>query len=321
VSKQLFIIAACAERKRQSPAPHLQLRGVPKGDVEKRVHLWIERLEAARNVLHSARDLYIGPWWANVLELSELAARKYEANLYVASAGYGLVHSDCRIASYSATFARGGEDSVAHSEAGRTSDGVHERWWQRLGEWKGSGSSFPRTIAELASEHPKSAIVMLGSPEYVRALSNDLCKAREKLSDPDHLVIITSALEGPATNLRENAVCSEARLLHKVGGSRLTLHARVATALLLRSSKQTCVRASEWWSVAQQWSNDSPAPTAFNRAPASDKEVLAFIRFHLSRNSEMSHTPMLRAFRDSGSACEQGRFRQLFQQVRFPHGH
>jgi hypothetical protein len=48
----------------------------------------------------------------------------------------------------------------------------------------------------------------------------------------------------------------------------------------------------------------------------SDEEVRGFVRKRLGEAPESRHTRLLRELRDSGRACEQGRFKQLFMQVR-----
>jgi hypothetical protein len=55
------------------------------------------------------------------------------------------------------------------------------------------------------------------------------------------------------------------------------------------------------------------------RAPGvamTDDNVIAFIRQRVAVDAKASHTRLLRELRESGQACEQGRFRRLFKQVK-----
>jgi hypothetical protein len=53
-----------------------------------------------------------------------------------------------------------------------------------------------------------------------------------------------------------------------------------------------------------------PAFSRPDRRPLSDDAVVAFIRRNTSAAS--SHTALLRSLRNSGLACEQSRFREIF---------
>jgi len=58
-----------------------------------------------------------------------------------------------------------------------------------------------------------------------------------------------------------------------------------------------------------------PQAPQYSRIPTTDDEVRRYIRDELKRHPSMKHTSLLRQFRDSGRACEQGRFRRLFYEV------
>jgi hypothetical protein len=47
----------------------------------------------------------------------------------------------------------------------------------------------------------------------------------------------------------------------------------------------------------------------------TDQQVRTFIRLQLNRNGVVSRSVLLRRFRDSGKACEQSRFANLYRQM------
>jgi hypothetical protein len=53
----------------------------------------------------------------------------------------------------------------------------------------------------------------------------------------------------------------------------------------------------------------------YDRRPMSDEEVMEFIQRASARDSSVSHTGLLRRLRSTGQACEQKRFKRLFQEV------
>jgi hypothetical protein len=53
----------------------------------------------------------------------------------------------------------------------------------------------------------------------------------------------------------------------------------------------------------------------FNREPLTDEAVRQYIRVAMKKNPSVRHTPLLRQLRAAGNACEQSRFRSLFQEI------
>src|SRR5262249_37228149 len=107
---------------------------------------------------------------------------------------------------------------------------------------------------------------------------------------------------------------SEARFVHKVGGSLPMLHARVAEHLLDRA-RGRLLDATSLRAYAEQVLAAQPAWTVPEREKGTDEEVLSFIRAELRTHPGLSYTAALRLYRGQGRACEQKRFRSLFKSV------
>jgi hypothetical protein len=60
---------------------------------------------------------------------------------------------------------------------------------------------------------------------------------------------------------------------------------------------------------------DLPAMQKYDRAPQSDEDVRAFIRNALQAEPGIGHSTLLRRLRAGARACEQKRFKAIFQQV------
>jgi hypothetical protein len=60
---------------------------------------------------------------------------------------------------------------------------------------------------------------------------------------------------------------------------------------------------------------DREGPIRHERQVASDATVMAFINAALTSDPSASRTALLRRWRERGRACEQGRFRALFERV------
>jgi hypothetical protein len=57
------------------------------------------------------------------------------------------------------------------------------------------------------------------------------------------------------------------------------------------------------------------APQRPNRQRVSNEAAAEFIRRHIAEHPKASYTSALKAFRESGYAFEQSRFRDVFRQV------
>src|SRR5688572_21563408 len=100
----LHIIASCADRKKTGHGDELEMRGFNDRDLDVRAERWWTALTKDAPRL-PAEDLYVGPYWATVRSLRETAASaRFAIDLWVASAGYGLLHASTAVRPYSATF-------------------------------------------------------------------------------------------------------------------------------------------------------------------------------------------------------------------------
>jgi DNA-binding IclR family transcriptional regulator len=98
-------------------------------------------------------------------------------------------------------------------------------------------------------------------------------------------------------------VNSTARLQASLGGSLLSLHARAAREVLGAFEPKDARR------VLARHERDRPALT---RQRLSDAQVKAFIK----RSKASGYSTALRELRDAGLACEQARFRALYQEAK-----
>lgn len=309
----LHIVVSCTERKRVPVPRELRLRSVGRGTVEDRAGNWLRRLEAHANGQWPAREVYAGEHWALCRALPGVAHEAgFKPFLWVASAGYGLLPADGTIAGYSATFAVGQPDSVADTAAEAGSRSQNQAWWTELAARRRKAGR-ASCLADLAARDRKVRLLVIGSPAYVGAIEADLLVAMSRLHSSSAVVIVTSKVPSGDSALVANHVCSSARLLSRVGGTRIGLHARVAADVL-----RTSVRIGfDGGALREHYERVAarcpPAPT-FDRRTMTDDEVRRFIH----ESSVATYSAALRTLRQSGYACEQKRFRHLFQTIEAP---
>jgi hypothetical protein len=310
----LHIIASCADRKRSGYSPEIQLRSIRGRDPAERLEQWWTALSAQGGSRVAARDLYVGPYWSTVRELAAVDTRGHLAiSMWVASAGYGLVPAAARIRPYSATFRPNAADSVIR-RADKQRDVRSKMWWEGLARKQSLGWKAPRRISALAKREPHAHIMVIGSSGYIAAMEDDLMGVLKVHGSSKRLVIVSGDPRSCRDELQGSWIESTARLQFKVGGSLPALHARVARQILNdapRFGLEASALRARWARISER----SPEIMKPVRTPASDLDVKSFIRESLQKEPSLKHTRLLRDFRSSGHACEQSRFRELFQQV------
>lgn len=301
--------------KKNTPDPDLRARTLPVRSLTDRSRVWIARLTETQAPTLAAAKMYKGQHWAAVRRLPASAeAAGLIPDLWVISAGYGLIHESAPIAAYSATFAASDNDSVCRREDGDTAIAARA-WWRQLGAWVGPVPGAPRTLSALAEANSEAAILLVAGPSYVRALSDDLREARKRLVDANQLVIITSRDARIPETLLQNVVPSEAPLQAIHGGALSSLHARTAQCVL-SEAREVPLRAEalvvRWTEIVE----GGVSTSAQARARLTDDDLRVFIRAALAADRSATATSALRGLRANEQACEQKRFSKLFANVK-----
>jgi hypothetical protein len=303
----LHLVVSCTGRKTAPPTADACFRTVRAEHPRERVQEWTTRLQAAERGTVSAADLYAGEHWAVVRDLLRGAADSLNVHLWIASAGYGLLASDDLVRSYSASFSAGDADYVGRGSA-KGHAAAPEEWWGRLTAIRIRGTRGPRSLGSLAARDPRARYMVVASPRYLAALSTDIHAAASTLRNGEHLKLVSSYDPGLASEFSKHLIVAGAGLTHALGGSLVSLNARVARDVIDQGwiTKKTKDLAAHYRTLG-----DSLAAPTPSRLKMTDAEVVAFIRT-LRRDEQVSASAALRRFRDTGYACEQSRFGQLF---------
>ncbi|MFV8752220.1 hypothetical protein ACNOYE_16860 [Nannocystaceae bacterium ST9] len=299
----VHLVASCTERKRVAVPDDLCLGSLGS---EPSADAWLTRLNSIDVAGVQARDLYGGEHWRLVLDLEEQLSREHDVRLWVASAGYGLMPADAELRPYSATFTPNTRDSVAQD----ANPDLLRPWWKSLCKAHG------HTLEDLARE--ATALVVIASSKYVRAMSEDLECALAEL--PDDGLVLFSGAGSVEEALAPSLVKVDARVQVALGGpdslrgTKQGLAARTAQTLLAASNWPP--RASPIKAAYNRLVTDHEPPAVPQRERHDDQAVLEFIEAQLREDPRLGWTPLLRRWRASGQACEQKRFRGLFRSVK-----
>jgi hypothetical protein len=298
----LILITNCAATKRITAGEPVRLRKWT-GSVRQRFHWWRSAIEK-QVATKTARDCYAGDAWSQAIAAEAVSPTQNQ--LWVISAGLGLLSADEAISNYSATFVSNDPDTVAPDAVGKS------EWWDLLVGWrresKGIGS-----ITDLAVANPKSILIVAVSSSYFSVIKDDLVSARSTLVSPDQLMVI-SAGSRPVTALGNSLLPIDARFENLVGGARSTLNARMLRHIV-EENKSGIIRVPQITDYLNALATRLGKLRTFDRRSLGDKEVAAFIRKQSGLVPRSSASALLRILRDQGMACEQKRFRRIYKTI------
>jgi len=129
------------------------------------------------------------------------------------------------------------------------------------------------------------------------------------LDDPNKLLLVANGLTG--SELQQYRVPMSAKFQQSLGGTRMSLNARVAKRIIE-------LAPSHRWNapdVHRLLSDELGALRAlpvYDRETMTDSEVVAFITGTIATQGPLPQSRLLRQLRDQNKACEQKRFARLY---------
>ena len=304
----LNVIVTCTKQKRVTVPNQLSVGSLKKGSIEDRFDVWKSKLAESDAQKCRVGDLYSGDHWVAVKGFD---ARSFEIKTWVTSAGYGLLDLNDRVSPYAATFSKANRDSIFNKVNKDQYEDASKLWWKQLTSWRMTSHS--RSLRSLMKSRSSQAFLVVASDKYLRAIGEDLAAGAKELEGREQLSVLSAGCKS-LDGLDENLLPCDARLQHVVGGARRSVNTRVASFLI--SNSKSLPAYPKLKSRLSKLMKDLPDLPVYDRAPTTDEEVTRFILSELKKDSSKAHTPLLRKYRDSGRACEQKRFRGLFQQVK-----
>lgn len=296
------IFAPCSRRKRVPVEPALCASRLAVGTTERLAEAWIARVRQSQTLM-PANELYSG----RPLVEARHAAASLDAELYIVSAGLGLIDNRRRVPAYSLTVAKGDPDSIAAKALGEFSPGL---WWRSLHHALGQTDG---TIFGLLS--PRNGLAILALPgTYLDLIASELAALPSDLQARVRLV-------GPPQDSVPSALSVmwmpyDARF-DGVGGPNPGTRGDFAQRAA-RHFAEAVVRAAPQADAATHAGmvarclEPLVAPPAPRREAGTDAELIDAIRKLLPLSGGRSGKTLTLLRRQAGRACEQGRFRRLF---------
>lgn len=302
------LVVTCAKRKSLAVADGLHFGTVfPQASLEERASVWLRRLREYHGRTRSAAEMYVGEQWSVIRDFMR---ETDQVRLWVCSAGYGLVPGAAELAPYSATFSTDHPDAVV--APGLPLAVAQRAWWRALSTpTEDHPCGAPYTLERVAREYPGEPLLIAASPVYLRAMREDLLSAGCTLSDPEFLSVFSAGADR-LVGAERHLVTFDARLRQKVGGSMMSLNVRVFREAFRHTRD---LRTSTLREVAESVAYGVPALVTPRRTPMTDGEVNSYLDRELGADPAAGWSTLHRRLRhEENRACEQKRFRKLYQQ-------
>ena len=278
------------------------------GTVEQLASEW--RLAVEWHLAHSgavraAECLYVG----RSISEAKKATVAVGGDLYVASAGFGLVRSDEPLPSYDVTVS---DPSNALRHALSRCGATPSDWWMAL---RGSGLA-KRSVTDLLEANPRSLLILALPSTYLNLLARDLGRLNQQDASRVRIVTAGAAFADLPDTLRASVLPYDERLESVPGWSgtqgdfaqRACRHFVEVLQAHPLSLDEACDRVSRYLELFQK-------PERISRMRANDEQIKREIRSNWARCGGRS-ARLLRYLRDDcGVACEQKRFQGLWRQV------
>ena len=280
---------------------------MPSGPQEAVARTWRDWLRSAEPRV-PAKYLYAGRGFSEALAV----VQSRQADLWIASAGLGLVHGDEEVPGYDLTLSAGSDSSIRR----KVTDGPFDAalWWSDIARRRRP----KRTLADLLNTHPADHIVISLPSSYLDLVQEDLLSVggvglrKMRLVGP-------LDLERVDPQLRPLVMPYDDRLngpISPLNGTRADFPQRAARHFLENVCADGLANDAEEDAERVRASlRDLTWPEHANRKQLGDDGIVEVILSCWERASGHS-TKMLRLLRDEeGIACEQGRFVQLFKRA------
>jgi len=295
-----IVITNCTARKRVGVPLALMTPAPASEGLEGLISCWRQVL-AAQQPSIAAGDLYVG----RSINDAKAAATVLDAQLFVISAGLGLVSADQLVPGYDLS---AGGNSAGLPALLETRNAAVTDWWRELTQGQG--------LNQLMRDAP-TAVVLLALPaDYLRLISADIASLSS--ADATRLRIFTSPHGRRVLSQRHDLpiIPYDERLesLPGFAGTRADFPQRALRHFVsqLRGHLLTGEAACD---AVKQALSVCIAPTVPTRRRLTDDEVCSLIRKGWEKCGG-SGARLLRYLRDDELvACEQGRFAILRRQV------
>lgn len=264
------------------------------------VELWKKEVNENDYAKYLVTELYKGVGWKATIDTNNKLSSKYKTALYIASAGYGLIASNSKIASYDATFAPRTSNSINKFTNDKR---ANIEWWDNINDFK-------------IEDFPHDSYFFIILPHnYLIATQNFIKKIIEKY---DKKVFIFIANQNETLSfMRGYTIEFDLRFNSYQTGTLSSLLARAVLWLTDEIIKHEIPFEHHLFQshIEEKMKNYTHYKMP-KREQLSEEDLIKEIEKMINKDEIESASRGLKKLRESGIACEQKRFGSLFKKVK-----
>lgn len=297
------IISACTNSKKHIPIEALKIETFnPDMSLDNVIQIWNNTINKKAGPVFKAKELYKGGAWQASLDTNTTLSTKYKTDLYVASAGYGLIHAETEICSYDSTFSSSTINSITKFVKG-SSKTANIKWWNAI-------NSFP------ISSFPEESYFFIVLPRNYLFATQDMIKNLIDKFNKNVFIFVANKHSVPSC-MEQNIIKFDSRFNNFKTG---ILSNMLQRAVLWISNEivenNLSLSHSELQNHIEQEMQKHKSFVMPIREKLTEKEIREKIKNMILNDHIPSATKGLKLFRSNGYACEQKRFGQLFKEVK-----
>jgi hypothetical protein len=304
----VIFISGCTGRKRSSVASPIGATNLPKSSITDLARAWNKLVNSAPAEV-SAKQLYCGRGFQTARKASDFL----KAEHWIVSAGLGLIRAEKKVPAYDLTIGGDSPANVASRIKGNKFSAP--AWWDAIN----AGKKKYRSISALVINNPRHKIIISISRPYLEMILEDISSLDKKhwrrirLIGPNISHADTDFLRAVLLPYDEQLDGPES----PIPGTKGDFAQRAAQHFAIRVWPDSQNGSIELHSVkVRELLKAMGTPKKPKNEKKTDIEVAKLISSNWAK-SKGSSSRMLRILRDDlGVACEQSRFRDIFNQLK-----
>lgn len=307
---KIALISTCTNRKKKPATSSLCASSLSKGDMQSVLAEWESLISCEKNKI-PAHDLYCGRGFSEIRK----AVTKNDLNHWIISAGLGLIHGSFLVPSYNLTITPSAKDTINL----KIPPDLHfhpAKWWMALNEILRDSTT---PLCDLINTQKDTFFIISLSSSYLDLISEDLLQLPRNSRNRVRITGINTSKFLPESfkhlwmpyDERFDGPQSPNPGTRADFPQRVTRH--FIDEVFLKAPHASEHEHAEH--VARILSTMSPPPK-IKRTTMTDESIKEIIKKRWN-DANGSGAKMLRILRDQENiACEQGRFADLFKQVK-----
>jgi hypothetical protein len=204
---KIQVIVTCAANKTVDIPEELQFGKLPILSVDESVVEWIKRLKSTNVNLVKMINLYKGGYWGIVKDIN---SNSKVDNVWVLSAGYGIVNANQEVKPYAIALKDNSFDSIKLNTKEQSNES-YSLWWDNITDKR------KLSITDVYNQYKDDLFIVYASYEYMKAIKNDFINIVDK---PNVLIV------SPDTKIKEftpHILNTNLRLRSFLGGNKMTV--------------------------------------------------------------------------------------------------